>query len=142
MPDAATVPPARQDRPRPSAPPELDYNGRRHRRAMEDATLLDMARRIPAALGQTARLAWSVDRWMVITILTCQLLSGVGTGVMLAAVAKAMQYLFAASDATTALSAAWPPLMVAGIAQATGSAAWIMADWATRRLNPQVASAA
>ncbi|WP_274565212.1 ABC transporter ATP-binding protein [Streptomyces spiramyceticus] len=139
---AAAVPPARQERPRPSAPPELDYNGRKHRRAMEDATLREMARRIPAALGQTARLAWSVDRRMVITILACQLLSGIGTAVMLAAVARAMQHLFGTDDARTALSAASPALVLAGLALATGSGAWIMADWATRRLNPQVASAA
>ncbi|MEV8211925.1 hypothetical protein AB0P40_44210, partial [Streptomyces sp. NPDC079189] len=46
---------------------------------MQDATLWDMARRIPAALGRTFRLAWSVDRHMVVTVLLCQLLSGVGT---------------------------------------------------------------
>ncbi|NBE56671.1 ABC transporter ATP-binding protein [Streptomyces boluensis] len=141
-PHQKTVPGARQERPRPSAPPELDYTGRRHRRAMEDAGLLDMARRIPAALGQTARLAWSVDRRMVIAILTCQLLSGVGTAVMLAAVAAAMRHLFSAADAGTALRAAWPALVVAAVAQAAGSAAWIGADWATRRLNPKIASAA
>ncbi len=52
-----TVPPSRPARPRPGPPPELDHAGRRHRRAMEDATLLDMARRIPTALAQAARLA-------------------------------------------------------------------------------------
>jgi ATP-binding cassette, subfamily B, bacterial len=139
---AAVAPQVRQERPQPAVPPELDYNGRQHRRAMEDATLWDMARRIPAALGQTARLAWSVDRRMVLTILTCQLLSGVGTAVVLAAVAKAMAHLFAGTSPAAALSAAWPALAVAGVAQATGSAAWITADWATRRLNPQVAAAA
>ncbi|MDN3247629.1 MULTISPECIES: hypothetical protein [unclassified Streptomyces] len=43
---------------------------------MDDASLWDMARRIPAALFQTARLAWSVDRRMALTIVVCQLLSG------------------------------------------------------------------
>ncbi|MDQ0383271.1 hypothetical protein J2S54_000091 [Streptomyces sp. DSM 42143] len=70
------LPATREGAPQPSAPPELDYNGRKHRRTLDDASLWDMARRIPAALFQTARLAWSVDRRMALTIVVCQLLSG------------------------------------------------------------------
>ncbi|WP_371591239.1 ATP-binding cassette domain-containing protein [Streptomyces sp. NBC_00470] len=136
-----SLPAARPGAPQPSAPPELDYNGRKHRRAMDDATLWDMARRIPAALGQTARLAWSVDRRMALTIVVCQLLSGIGTAVMLSAVAKALPQLMSA-DPAVGLARAWPALTVAVVAMATGAAMWILADWATRRLNPQIASAA
>ncbi|MFI0966434.1 ATP-binding cassette domain-containing protein [Streptomyces sp. NPDC021080] len=139
--DTAAVPAARSAAPRPSAPPELDYNGRKHRRAMDDATLWDMARRIPMALAQSARLAWSVDRRMTITILLCQVLSGFGTAVMLTAVSKALPHL-AGSDARTGLRHAWPALTVAVVAMATGAGMWILADWATRRLNPKIASAA
>lgn len=138
---AASVPAARTGAPQPSAPPELDYNGRRHRRAMDDATLWDMARRIPAALIQTARLAWRVDRRMVLTIVVCQLLSGIGTAVMLSAVAQALPQLMVA-DPRAGLARAWPALAVAVAAMAAGSAMWILADWATRRLNPKIASAA
>lgn len=134
------IPPARTGDPQPSAPPELDYNGRKHRRAMDDATLWDMARRIPAALLQTARLAWSVDRRMAVTILVCQLLSGLGTAVMLAAVAKALPQLMTA-DPREGLARAWPALAVAVTAMAAGAGLWIVADWATRRLNPKIASA-
>ncbi|MFI1304156.1 ABC transporter ATP-binding protein [Streptomyces sioyaensis] len=137
-----SVPTARRELPRTTPPPELDYNGRRHRRAMDDATLREMARRVPAALLQTARLAWSVDRRMVLTILVSQLLSGLGTAVMLTAVARAMKPLVAGGTAAAKFHAAMPALIVAGVAMAVGSAAWILADWATRRLNPQVASAA
>ncbi|WP_329202897.1 MULTISPECIES: ABC transporter ATP-binding protein [unclassified Streptomyces] len=139
--EAASLPAARTGAPQPSAPPELDYNGRKHRRAMDDATLWDMARRIPAALIQTARLAWCVDRHMALTIVVCQLLSGVGTGVMLTAVAKAMPQLMV-DDPRQGLAQAWPALTVAVVAMATGASMWILADWATRRLNPQIASAA
>ncbi|PKT73175.1 ABC transporter [Streptomyces populi] len=139
--DTAAVPAARSAGPQPSAPPELDYNGRKHRRAMDDATLWDMARRIPMALAQSARLAWSVDRRMTVTILLCQLLSGLGTAVMLTAVSKALPHL-ATSDARTGLRQAWPALTVAVAAMATGAGMWILADWATRRLNPKIASAA
>ena len=125
----------------PVAPPELDYNGRKHRRAMEDATLWDMARRIPTALTQTARLAWSVDRRMTITIVVCQLLSGLGTAVMLSAVARALPRLMV-PDPREGLTHAWPALAVAVVAMGTGAAMWILADWATRRLNPKIASAA
>ncbi|WP_246573999.1 ATP-binding cassette domain-containing protein [Streptomyces genisteinicus] len=108
---------------------------------MDDATLWDMARRIPTALAQTARLAWSVDRRMTATILVCQVLSGLGTAVMLTAVSRALPHL-TASDARTGLTQAWPALTVAVAAMATGSGMWILADWATRRLNPKIASAA
>ncbi|MFG2891353.1 ATP-binding cassette domain-containing protein [Streptomyces sp. NPDC048248] len=108
---------------------------------MDDATLWDMARRIPMALAQSARLAWSVDRRMTITIFLCQLLSGLGTAVMLTAVSKALPHL-ATSDARTGLRDAWPALTVAVIALAAGAGMWILADWATRRLNPKIASAA
>ncbi|MFJ9566934.1 ATP-binding cassette domain-containing protein [Streptomyces fuscichromogenes] len=137
----ASVPAARTGVPQPAAPPELDYNGRKHRRAMDDATLWDMARRIPAALIQTARLAWRVDRRMALTIVVCQLLSGVGTAVMLGAVARALPQLMVA-DPRAGLARAWPALAVAVVAMATGAAMWILADWATRRLNPKIASAA
>ncbi|MFE7186148.1 ATP-binding cassette domain-containing protein [Streptomyces erythrochromogenes] len=138
---AAPLPAARTGAPQPSAPPELDYNGRKHRRAMDDATLWDMARRIPAALIQTARLAWSVDRRMALTIVVCQLLSGIGTAVMLTAVAKALPQLMA-DDPRRGLAHAWPALTVAVVAMGTGASMWILADWATRRLNPKIASAA
>ncbi|MEO3852641.1 ABC transporter ATP-binding protein [Streptomyces sp. B8F3] len=142
---AAAVPAARasdpqSSAPRPSAPPELDFHGRKHRKALDDATLRDMAHRIPTALAQSARLAWSVDRRMTLTILVCQVLSGLGTAVMLTAVAEAMPHL-ATSDARTGLARAWPALTVAVVAMALGAAMWILADWATRRLNPQIASA-
>ncbi|MFD8371116.1 ATP-binding cassette domain-containing protein [Streptomyces sp. NPDC059688] len=139
--EAAALPAARTGPPQPSAPPELDYNGRRHRRAMDDAALWDMARRIPAALIQTARLAWSVDRRMALTIVVCQLLSGIGTAVMLTAVAKALPRLMA-DNPRQGLTHAWPALTVAVVAMAAGASMWILADWATRRLNPQIASAA
>ncbi|MFI7323032.1 ATP-binding cassette domain-containing protein [Streptomyces venezuelae] len=137
----AAVPAARAAVPPPSEPPELDYDGRTHRHAMDDATLRDMARRIPAALLQTARLAWTVDRRMTLTVIVCQLLSGLGTAVMLAAVARALPRLMVA-DPREGLTHAWPALTVAVAAMATGAAMWILADWATRRLNPKIASAA
>ncbi|WP_416968319.1 ATP-binding cassette domain-containing protein [Streptomyces sp. 4F14] len=100
-----------------------------------------MARRIPTALLQTARLAWRVDRRMVVTIAVCQLLSGLATAVMLGAVAQALPRLTGA-DPREGLERAWPALTVAVTAMAAGAALWILADWATRRLNPQIASAA
>ncbi|WP_261994283.1 ATP-binding cassette domain-containing protein [Streptomyces sp. t39] len=139
--EVVSLPAARAGAPQPSAPPELDYNGRKHRRAMDDATLWEMARRIPAALFQTARLAWQVDRPMALTIVVCQLLSGLGTAVMLGAVAEALPQLMVA-DPRQGLTHAWPALTVAVLAMATGATMWILADWATRRLNPKIASAA
>ncbi|MGJ5893564.1 ABC transporter [Streptomyces sp. V2] len=136
-----TLPAARTELPQPSAPPELDYNGRKHRHAMDDATLWDMARRIPTALLQTASLAWRVDPRMVTTIAACQLLSGIGTAVMLGAVAEALPRLMT-GDPREGLARAWPALALAVAAMAFGAALSILADWATRRLNPQVASAA
>ncbi|MFD4985191.1 hypothetical protein ACFWMQ_02495 [Streptomyces sp. NPDC058372] len=42
--------------------PELRCDGLRAERALREVTLGQMLRRIPAALGRTVRLAWSVDR--------------------------------------------------------------------------------
>jgi ATP-binding cassette, subfamily B, bacterial len=109
---------------------------------MEDATLWEMGRRIPQDLAQTARLAWSVDRRMVITIMVCQLFSVIGTFVMLTSVSHALGPLLGADDRRAGLKAAWPSLSTAVVAMAGGAAAWILADWATRRLSPQIAAAA
>ena len=108
---------------------------------MDDATLRDMARRIPTALLRTVRLAWAADRHMVAAVAVCQLLSGIATAVMLGAVAKALP-LLTAPDPREGLAHAAPALTVAVAAMAVGAGLWIVADWATRRLNPKIASAA
>lgn len=125
----------------PTPPAELSYEGGgRHRHAMQDATLLDMGRKIPQALTMTIRTAWQVDRRMVLAILTCQLLSGVATALALTAVARAMKALLEAPGVDQALAQTWPSAVLAAAATGVGSTAWIVADWATRRLNPKIAS--
>ncbi|MEV8390461.1 MULTISPECIES: hypothetical protein [unclassified Streptomyces] len=42
---------------------------------MDDATLWDLARRIPMALAQSARLSWSVDRTTSGRVRLCQAMS-------------------------------------------------------------------
>ncbi|MFD7663479.1 ATP-binding cassette domain-containing protein [Streptomyces sp. NPDC059788] len=134
--------PAPEGPPRSSPPAAIDYTGRRHRHALQDATWADLARSIPAALAQSARLAWEADRRMVVTIAVCQLLAGIGTAVMLTSASRALKTLFRAQDAHQGLTAVWPSLAMAAAATMVSAGAGILADWATRRLNPKVAAAA
>ncbi|MEU7159211.1 ATP-binding cassette domain-containing protein [Streptomyces chrestomyceticus] len=127
---------------RPAPPAEIDYTGRRHRHALQEATWRDLARRIPAALARTARLAWAADRRMVMTIAGCQILSGLAAAVLLTTVSRALKTLLSADDAHQGLAAAWPHLATAAGAMLISASAAIFAEWATRRLNPQIAAAA
>ncbi|WP_063759449.1 MULTISPECIES: ATP-binding cassette domain-containing protein [Streptomyces] len=138
--DATATVPGSPGRPAPAA--EIDYTGRRHRHALQEATWRDLARRIPTALAGAARLAWAADRRMVMTIAGCQLLSGLAAAVLLTTISRAMKTLLSASDAHRGLAAAWPHLVTAAGAVLVSASAAIFAEWATRRLNPQIAAAA
>ncbi|MEY6567214.1 ABC transporter ATP-binding protein, partial [Streptomyces sp. PGLac3x] len=100
-----------------------------------------MLRRIPAALARTVRLAWSVDRWMVLAVLGCQLAAGAGTAVTLAPLAPYLGVLVGAGDPARTVREAAPALLVAAAATGAGAGARLVAEWATRRLNPKIAGA-
>lgn len=133
--------PGRRKRPGPSEAPGPELRCGPAAAAEREVSLGRMLRRIPAALARTVRLAWSVDRWMVLAVLGCQLAAGAGTAVTLAAVARSMEVLFGAGDPARTVREAAPALLVAAAATGAGAGARLVAEWATRRLNPKIAGA-
>ncbi|AWZ10740.1 ABC transporter ATP-binding protein [Streptomyces sp. ICC1] len=101
-----------------------------------------MAARLPAALAQTARMAWRIDRASVAWLLGGQIIAGACTAATLAGVADAMGPLLAAGDATERVTAAAWPLAIAMVAAGAGTTAEIAAGSAARRLTPRLSTTA
>ncbi|MBT2471463.1 hypothetical protein J7E97_27270, partial [Streptomyces sp. ISL-66] len=53
--------PAEQGEQAPADPPEFTFAWGAHNEVMEHLSLRKMAARLPAALAQTARMAWRID---------------------------------------------------------------------------------
>ncbi|WP_030199881.1 ABC transporter ATP-binding protein [Streptomyces sp. NRRL S-87] len=123
-------------------PPELTYTGGQHNAAMERLTLGQMARRVPAALAQTARLAAAVHRTAFVWLVCAQVVGGICTAAALAAVSRAMGPLLAGGDVGQRLSGATWPLAAAAAMTALGALASIAAGSAARRLNPGMSTVA
>ncbi|MFD9302081.1 ATP-binding cassette domain-containing protein [Streptomyces sp. NPDC060048] len=123
-------------------PPEFTFAWGTHNQAMEQLSLREMAARLPAALAQTARMAWRIDRACVTWLLAGQVLAGACTAATLAGVADAMGPLLAAGDAGERITAAAWPLAIAAVAAGAGTTAEIAAGSAARRLTPRLSTAA
>ncbi|MGW7333504.1 hypothetical protein ACWGIU_33875, partial [Streptomyces sp. NPDC054840] len=74
----------------PPAPPEFKYTWGQHNETMEALSLGQMARRVPSALRQTARLALAVNRTAFHVLVAAQVLGGICTAAALAAISRAM----------------------------------------------------
>ncbi|MFD4866396.1 ATP-binding cassette domain-containing protein [Streptomyces sp. NPDC058412] len=135
-PPAPTAPPA------PPAPPEFTYTWGQHNETMEALSLGRMARRVPSALRQTARLALAVNRTAFHVLVAAQILGGICTAAALAAISQAMVPLLAGDGVQERISAAAWPLVVAGAMTALGALASIASGSAARRLNPGMATLA
>ncbi|MFE2311397.1 ABC transporter ATP-binding protein, partial [Streptomyces sp. NPDC059411] len=86
----ARTKPAGPTPPAPGDPPEFTFTAGAHNEAMENLSLRTMAARLPAALAQTARMAWRIDPVSVTWLLAGQILAGACTAAGLAGVADAM----------------------------------------------------
>ncbi|MFD7098045.1 ATP-binding cassette domain-containing protein [Streptomyces xanthophaeus] len=133
------------DRPEPvaaPAPPEITYTWGQHNQTMESMSLGQMARRVPSALAQTARLALAVDRTVFHVLVAAQVLGGISTAAALASVARAMVPLLGVGGVEERVSAAAGPLVLAAAMTALGALASIAAGSASRRLTPRMATLA
>ncbi|MFE9929765.1 ATP-binding cassette domain-containing protein [Streptomyces sp. NPDC005533] len=128
--------------PAPPAPPEFTYTWGQHNETMEALSLGHMARRVPSALRQTARLALAVNRAAFHVLVTAQVVGGICTAAALTAISRAMVPLLAGDGVHERVSAAAWPLVVAGAMTALGALASIAAGSAARRLNPGMATLA
>ncbi|MEU8776930.1 ABC transporter ATP-binding protein [Streptomyces sp. NPDC048606] len=128
----------------PSAPtlPEFTYARGRHNDTMETLSLGQMARRVPSALRQTARLALAVNRTAFRVLVAAQILGGVCTAAGLAAISQAMVPLLTGDGVRERLWAAAWPLALAAAMTALGALASLASGSAARRLNPGMATLA
>lgn len=111
-------------------------------RAGAQMTTGTMARRLPALVLRSLRMAWQVDRAATVGLLTCQAGTGVLAALGLLAVTGTITALISSGDITERLWQAAPQLAV--IAAATGLRALlgIIVTWLTGRLRPVLARAA
>ncbi|MGK5628757.1 ABC transporter ATP-binding protein [Streptomyces sp. URMC 123] len=133
---SAAVPP-----PRPAPPPDIQYVRDANQKRAENASLRQMAARLPAAIARAARLGWQVDRRAVLYLVLCQLVAGATSAVMLTATTEAMAHLLAAGTARERILAALPSLVVIGAAATVNriAAAWSL--YSSRRLTPLMVTA-
>ncbi|MGW4971323.1 ABC transporter ATP-binding protein [Streptomyces sp. N1] len=105
-------------------------------------TTRTMARRLPALVLRSLRLAWGVDRAATVGLLVCQIATGVLAALGLLAVTGTITALVSSGDIAERLWEAAPQLAV--IAGATGLRALlgIAVVWLTGRLRPVLARAA
>ncbi|SEP98045.1 ATP-binding cassette, subfamily B [Streptomyces sp. yr375] len=105
-------------------------------------TTRTMARRLPALVLRSLKMAWRVDRSATIGLLTCQVGTGVLAALGLLAVTGTINALIASGDIAERLWDAAPQLSV--IAAATGLRALlgITVVWLTGRLRPVLGRAA
>ncbi|MEV5318832.1 ATP-binding cassette domain-containing protein [Streptomyces sp. NPDC052687] len=101
-----------------------------------------MCRRLPAVLGQTARMAWAVDRPAVLLLLGCQLLTGAAAAVVLGFTARAMTHLLAGGAVPDRLHAALPDLLAVTAAAAAGRVGAALASYADGRITPRLTTEA
>jgi ATP-binding cassette subfamily B protein len=105
-------------------------------------TTVTMARRLPALVLRSLKMAWRVDRVATAGLLACQVGTGVLAALGLLAVTGTLTALISSGDISDRLWEAAPQLAV--IAAATGLRALlgITVTWLTGRLRPFLARAA
>jgi ATP-binding cassette subfamily B protein len=140
-----TVPDTAAESPKTPPPPPpavIAYGGKFGKNPLEEAGFRAMCRRLPAVLGQTARMAWAVDRPAVLLLLGCQLLTGVSAAVVLGFTARAMTHLLAGGEVPDRLQAALPDLVAVTAAAAAARTGGALASYADGRITPRLTTEA
>ncbi|GGV58913.1 ABC transporter [Streptomyces griseoloalbus] len=121
---------------------EFQYRDESRLKAGAQMTTGTMARRLPALVVRSLRMAWQTDRAATAGLLACQVGTGVLAALGLLAVTGTINALISSGDITERLREAAPRLVV--IAAATGLRALlgIVVTWLTGRLRPVLARAA
>jgi ATP-binding cassette subfamily B protein len=128
--------------PPPPPPAPIGYEGESGRNPLEEASFRNMCGRLPAVLGDTARMAWAVDRPGVVLLLACQLVTGVAAAVVLGGTARAMTHVLGAGTVSARLHAALPALAVVTAAAAVGRIGGALASYADGRITPRLVTEA
>ncbi|QIS76288.1 ABC transporter ATP-binding protein [Streptomyces sp. DSM 40868] len=121
---------------------EFLYRDTSRLQAGAQMTTVTMARRLPALVLRSLKMAWRVDRVATAGLLACQVATGVLAALGLLAVTGTLTALISSADISDRLWEAAPQLAV--IAAATGLRALlgITVTWLTGRLRPFLARAA
>ncbi|WP_406002770.1 ABC transporter ATP-binding protein [Streptomyces sp. NBC_00829] len=102
------------------------------------ASLFRLAVRLPVALGQVWRLAWTASPRGAALLVLAQLAAGVATALALLATAHALGALFASGPAPERVSDAVPSVVAAVVATAVRAALETVVAAAQARLSPGV----
>ncbi|MEV0281224.1 ATP-binding cassette domain-containing protein [Streptomyces sp. NPDC050610] len=106
------------------------------------ASLGQMAARLPRTLATAARLGWDADRPAVLWLMACQVALGSASAAALAVTPTVMGHVLAAGDIAARLHAAVPSLTGLGAALVVGAGGAAGAQYAVARLAPEVTTAA
>ncbi len=101
-----------------------------------------MARRLPALVLRSLKMAWQVDRGATAGLLACQIGTGVLAALGLLAVTGSITALISSGDITERLWEAAPQLAVVAAATGLRALLGITVTWLTGRLRPVLARAA
>jgi ATP-binding cassette subfamily B protein len=102
----------------------------------EGVSLWDIARMVPRSASRTWRLAWRLDRPMLLVLVAAQLAQGLAAAVMLLATSSAMRPLLGAGTAEHRLRHAAGALVVVAVAAAAGRLATQVAVFCDKRITP------
>lgn len=127
-----------------SAPTKEEFLFRDESRHQAGAQLTTgtMARRLPALVVRSLKMAWRVDRAATAGLLLCQVGTGVLAALGLLAVTSTISTLVSSGDITERLRDAAPQLAVIAAAAGARALLGIVVTWLTGRLRPVLARAA
>ncbi|WP_262698603.1 MULTISPECIES: ATP-binding cassette domain-containing protein [Streptomyces] len=121
---------------------EFLYRDKSRLQAGAQMTTSTMARRLPALVLRSLKMAWRVDRAATLGLLACQVGTGVLAAVGLLAVTGTITALISSGDITERLWEAAPRLAVIAAAAGLRALLGISVTWLTARLRPVLARAA
>lgn len=128
--------------PAPAVKEEFLFRDESRHRAGAQLTTGTMARRLPALVVRSLKMAWRVDKAATTGLLVCQAGTGVLAALGLLAVTSTISALVAGGDITERLWDAAPQLVVVAVAAGARALLGIVVTWLTGRLRPVLARAA
>lgn len=140
--DGLAPPGPDEENPAPAVKEEFLFRDESRHQAGAQLTTGTMARRLPALVVRSLKMAWRVDKAATTGLLVCQAGTGVLAALGLLAVTSTISALVAGGDITERLWDAAPQLVVVAVAAGARALLGIVVTWLTGRLRPVLARAA
>ncbi|MCZ4098938.1 hypothetical protein G3I60_39715 [Streptomyces sp. SID13666] len=115
-----------------------DWGWTTHEGARLNVTFLSVLRQLPRMIGQTAAMAWAVDRVALVAVVVAQLGQGAAGAFGLLAANRVLLGLFAGGPTGDKVRAAFPSLLWMATASALAAVLQAVAQAAGGRLEPKV----